>query len=66
MITLDRSKVRKDTIKRVVIEGSCCYVYTTDFLKIGIGPEELLLIYKECPQVRDNDVFNKFRDMESK
>lgn len=49
MITLNGLKVRKDSIKEVIIEGSIYYALTDDFIKIALDNDELLLVYKEAP-----------------
>lgn len=49
MITLNGLKVRKDSIKEVIIEGSIYYALTDDFIKISLDNDELLLVYKEAP-----------------
>lgn len=49
MITLNGLKVKKDSIKEVIIEGSIYYALTDDFIKISLDNDELLLVYKEAP-----------------
>ena len=50
MITLNGLKVRKDSIKEVIIDGSTYYALTDEFIKIALDNDELLLVYKEAPQ----------------
>lgn len=50
MITLNGLKVRKDSIKEVIVDGSICYALTDDFIKIALDNDELLLVYKEAPK----------------
>ena len=59
MITLYGLRVPKDSIKEVFIDGGCYYAMTDDFIKINLDHDEILLVYKECPQVKDNDVYKR-------
>lgn len=59
MITLYGLRVPKNSIKEVFIDGGCYYAMTDDFIKICLDHDEILLVYKECPQVKDNDPYKK-------
>lgn len=59
MITLYGLRVPKDSIKEVFIDGGCYYAMTDDFIKINLDHDEILLVYKECPKVKDNDVYKR-------
>lgn len=59
MITLYGLRVPKDSIKEVVTEGGCYYALTDDFMMINITKDECVLVYRECPKIKDNDVFKK-------
>lgn len=50
MITLNGLKVRKDSIREVIIDGSICYALTDEFIKIALDNDELLLVYQEAPK----------------
>lgn len=50
MITLNGLKVKKDSIKEVIIDGSICYALTDEFIKIALDNDELLLVYNEAPK----------------
>ena len=50
MITLNGLKVRKDSIREVIIDGSICYALTDEFIKIALDNDELLLVYQETPK----------------
>ena len=52
-------RVPKDSIKEVFIDGGCYYAMTDDFIKINLDHDEILLVYKECPKVKDNDVYKR-------
>ena len=50
MITLNGLKVKKESIKEVIIDGSICYALTDEFMKIALDNDELLLVYQEAPK----------------
>ena len=63
MITLNGLKVRKDSIREVIIDGSTYYALTDDFIKIALDNEELLLVYKKCPDAPiENNPFEHLFD----
>lgn len=63
MITLDGLKVKKDSIKEVIIDGSTYYALTDEFIKIALDNDELLLIYKNCPDAPiENNPFEHLFD----
>lgn len=57
MITLDGLRVRKDSVKEVVNENGLFYVLTDDFIMINITKDECVLVYRECPKIKDNEEF---------
>ena len=59
MITLYGLKVRKDSIKEVRTEGGCYYALTDDFIKINLDHDEIMLVYRECPKVQNDDAYKR-------
>lgn len=59
MITLDGLRVKKDSVKEVVNENGLFYALTDDFMMINITKDECVLVYRECPKIKDNDVYKR-------
>lgn len=57
MITLDGLRVKKDSVKEVVNENGLFYALTDDFMMINITKDECVLVYRECPKIKDNEEF---------
>lgn len=61
MIKLDGIRVRKDSVKEVIKDGSLFYVLTDDFLRINVTKDECMLVYYNCPKI--NEKSEEYKEM---